>query len=273
MPVLKKPYCLISGFIFLLIIAYSADASTTIDLPRGINHTEFSRLLDKYVNKQGLVNYQSWKKNKDDQKALNNYLLQYADATERLAEGREKVASLINAYNAFTLKWILENYPTESIRALPDSWTEKRHIIGGKKVSLDEIEHDNLRPLIGWRVHSAIVCAARSCPPLQPKAYTVENLDIMIDAVYSQWLGNPALNTFYPEKNKVELSLIFKWFEDDFKSLGGLKKILVKYSPKEYQIFIAEDNYKIGFRDYHWGLNDQSNLGENYHFNIFKSLF
>jgi hypothetical protein len=273
MPILIKFHFIISGFIFLLFFAYSADASTTIDLPSGIDHTEFSRILNKYVNTQGLVNYQSWKKDERDQIALNNYLLQYADVTEKRAEGREKVASLINAYNAFTLQWILENYPTESIRALPNSWTEKRHIIGGKKVSLDEIEHDNLRPLIGWRVHSAIVCAARSCPPLQPTAYTIENLDMMIDAVYSQWLSNPVLNTYYPEKNEVELSLIFKWFEDDFKLLGGVKKILVKYSPKEYQVFLVKDNYKINFRDYHWGLNDQSSLGENYHYSIFKSLF
>lgn len=116
----------------------------------------------------------------------------------------------------------MENYPTESIRALPVSGTEKRHIIAGKQVSLDEIEHNNLRPLFGWRVHSAIVCAARSCPPLQPKAYTVENLDVMIDAVYSQWLGNYALNTFYLEK-KGGVITYFRWFEDDFKSLGGIK--------------------------------------------------
>ena len=70
------------------------------------------------------------------------------------------------------LRWILSGYPIESIWQLKDSFTAKRHDVGGRKVSLDDIEHGTLRPLIGYRAHAVLVCAARSCPPLQRFAYT-----------------------------------------------------------------------------------------------------
>ena len=268
-----KIHYIILGLSCLFLSVINTDASTAIEPPAGIDHSELNQLLEKYVDKQGLVDYQSWKNNETDRKALDRYLSQYDETRGEKADGNEKIASLINAYNAFTLQWILINYPTESIRVFDDSWTEKRHKIGGKVFSLNELEHDNLRPLIGWRVHSAIVCAARSCPPLQPTAYTKENLNAMIDTAYRQWLSNYALNSYHPKGKKVELSLIFKWFEEDFKLFGGVQRMLAKYGPEEYRAFLQDGDYKIKFKEYHWGLNDQSGRGNNYQHGFLKSLF
>src|SRR5206468_7785349 len=126
---------------------------------------------------QGLVNYGEWKKNQPDRSMLDNYLKQFATTIESPAQGNEKVAALVNAYNAFMLQWILSNYPTESVWSLKGTFTAKRNDIGGRKVSLDEIEHAMLRPLIGYRAHSVLVCAARSCPPLQRFTYTADKLE------------------------------------------------------------------------------------------------
>jgi hypothetical protein len=71
---------------------------------------------------------------------------------------------------AVIIRWILANYPTESIMGLKDSFGAKRHDIGGSKASLDNIEHGTLRPLLGYRAHAVLVCADRSCPPLQRSA-------------------------------------------------------------------------------------------------------
>src|SRR5438034_10439449 len=151
-------------FVIFGLVCVGAAAGTkgqtgeNVDVRSGINHDEFDRLLKKYVNEQGLVNYVAWKQSAPDVSALDDYLKQFAGKTDNSAQGNEKAASLVNAYNAFTLRWILSNYPTESIWQLKDSFTRKRNDIGGRKVSLNDIEHGTLRPLIGYRAHAVPVC-------------------------------------------------------------------------------------------------------------------
>src|SRR5213080_1243137 len=119
-----------------------------VDVRAGINHDEFDRLLEKYVNEQGLVNYGAWKQNAADLSALDDYLKQFAAKIDNPAQGNEKAATLVNAYNAFVVRWILSSYPVESIWQLKDSFSGKRNEVDDRKVSLDDIEHGTLRPLI-----------------------------------------------------------------------------------------------------------------------------
>ena len=154
-----------------LTLSVSIVRATTV--PAGIKNDSYNRLLKKYVNKEGLVAYAQWKGNAEDMKAFDAYIAQFGEPGMP-ASGKEKYASLINAYNAFVLHWILENYPTESIWALKDSFKAKRHKLGGEMVSLNDIENKMLRPEFGYRTHAVLVCAARSCPPLQQSAYSAD---------------------------------------------------------------------------------------------------
>lgn len=244
-----------------------------IKVPAPIHHGEWERLLRTYVNNWGLINYKAWKNDAADMRALDQYLAQYAPESSDLLSGKPRLAALINAYNAFTIDWILENYPTQSIRLLDDSWKEKRHIIGDRYVSLNQIEYDNLIPSLGWRVHAVIVCAARSCPPLQTFAYDGDALDGQISSAYSTWLGRRDLNLFVPSTGTVEVSRIFEWFEEDFEAAGGTKAILLMYAPERYREFLDKVKIRIRFKTYHWGLNDQGDLGVDYKHSLFKSLF
>ena len=244
-----------------------------VRIPSGIDHSDYGRLLKIYVDGQGLVDYARWKNSPEDLAALDSYLSTYAPKSETEAAGNERWAGLINAYNAFTLQWILKNYPTESIRLLDESWPSKRHLIGGRLHSLDEIEHDNLRPEMGWRVHAAIVCAARSCPPLQTFAFTAEAIDTQAESAFRTWLARTDLNTFSPSRERVEVSQLFDWFEEDFTEGGGVREILGRYAPRQYRVFLKDDSYKLKFMDYHWGLNDQGDLGKDYKHSLFRSLF
>lgn len=239
-------------------------ASENVDVRSGIDHAAFSRLLNKYVNEQGLVNYAAWKQNAADLAELDEYLKQFAVKSDRTAQGNEKAASLVNAYNAFVLRWILSNYPTESIWQLKDSFSGKRNAIGGRSVSLDDVEHGTLRPLIGYRVHAVLVCAARSCPPLQRVAYAAETFNEQDDAAYRAWLSREDLNRFLPGEKKVEISSIFKWFKKDFDNAGGIPKILGRYATEGVHEFAASGNYKIKYLPYYWGLNDQGPHGRDY---------
>jgi Protein of unknown function, DUF547 len=272
----------------LAAITARAETGNNVDVRAGIDHDEFDRLLKKYVNDQGLVNYGAWKQSATDVAALDNYLKKFAakidngaggsrgtstGKPERVVErseainpasGNEKAASLVNAYNAFVLHWILSNYPIESIWQLKDSFSGKRNEIGGRDVALDDIEHGTLRPLIGYRAHAVLVCAARSCPPLQRFAYRADQFEGQNDRAYHVWLAREDLNKFSPAERKIEISSIFKWFKQDFDQAGGIPKILGRYAPPSVREFAASGKYDIRYLPYNWGLNDQGSHGRNY---------
>lgn len=257
-----------AGLLLLLAFAppraEAKDAPKAAAIPAGIDHQAWNALLRKYVDDRGLVAYGPWKANAQDLEALDNYLGQFAPQAKAAAEGDEEVAAAINAYNAFAIRWILENYPTESIQDFPDSFSRKAHAVGGEKVSLDDLEHGTVEKQIGWRAHAALVCCARSCPPLQRFAYIGAKLDGQIDTAYRAWLARPDLNKFEPKEKRVEISSIFKWFEETFQKAGGVKKVLTRSAPQSYQSFLEGGDYEIDYLPYHWGLNDQGGKGKNY---------
>lgn len=226
-----------------------------IVVPANASHEIWDALLKKYVDDQGLVAYGDWKKSQADLTALDVYLKRFAEKPQTLASGNDEAASLINLYNATTIRWVLANYPVESIMALKDSFGVQRLDVGGRKASLNEIEHGTLRPLLGYRSHTLLVCATRSCPPLQRFAYTPSHLDEQVDTAHRAWLAREDLNRFSPDQKKIEISSIFSWFKDDFEKAGGVKNILIKYAPQQYQDFLADGNYEISYLPYNWGLN------------------
>lgn len=246
--------------------ARAADEKPTlqVEVPSGINHAKFDALLKKYVDARGLVDYAAWKGNSADLAALNDYLKQFAPKDETPAAGNEKAAALVNAYNGFVLQWLLQKYPTDSIWETPDPFTAKRFSIGGQQVALNDIENGTLRPQVGIKAHSVLVCGARSCPPLQPHAYTGGAFDAQATQAYHAWLGREDLNEFEPEKKKAEVSSIFKFFKGDFEKVGGVKKVLAEYGPEKYQAFLRSGDYEVAYLSYNWGLNDQGEHGRSY---------
>jgi hypothetical protein len=250
--------------VFCLLGPLCGSAAPTLTVAAGIDPAPWDRLLRKYVDERGLVAYAGWKSEAADLKALDDYLGRLAAVPTEPAKGDEEIAALINAYNAFTIRWILSNYPTESIRKLDNSWGQARWVVGGRTVSLDEIEHRNLRPLYGWRVHATIVCAARSCPPLQNTAFTAENLPRLTERAYRTWLARNDLNRYDPVARRLELSPIFKWFKEDFTGSGEPARIMADWGPAGLRPVFAREDLSIGYLDYHWGLNDQAGLGRDY---------
>jgi hypothetical protein len=245
------------------VVGRGDDASATaLEVPSGIDHSPWGRLLAEYVDENGRVAYARLAASTSDRDALRAYVAQFARAGKPPAGGAERIASLINAYNAFTISWILENYPTSSIRSTREPFKGRRYDIGGKKVSVDDIEHAALRPTAGFRVHSAISCASRSCPPLSREAYEAATLDQSLDAGMRRWLAREELNRFLPSRKKAEVSKVFKWFKEDFEKSGGLKPMLARYAPQRYQEFLSKGDYEVDYLDYDWTLNDQAPVKE-----------
>jgi Protein of unknown function, DUF547 len=258
-------------FLPIAILVLTVIPARAVSVPAGINNESYDGLLKKYVDDRGLVAYEKWKASAVDRKALEDYCAQFA-ASGNAASGNERYASLVNAYNAFVLQWIIENYPTESIWALKGSFKEKRHKLGGAVVSLNDIENDNLRPEFGYKTHAVLVCAARSCPPLQQSAYTASSLDEQVGRAYRVWLGRTDLNEFFVDKNEANVSSIFKWFKADFDKAGGPKAVMAKYAPAPARPMLQKPDCKITYKPYNWGLNDQGPHGRNYKISIFDFL-
>lgn len=240
--------------------------AVAIEVPSGIDHTAWTRLLQTYVDDRGLVDYAKWKASEPDRRALRDYLAQFAPpAGAHPAEKAEKAASLVNAYNAFTISWILDHYPVESIQSLPASFKGARHRIGGRDVSLDQIEHQTLRPEHGFLVHPVVVCAARSCPPLGREAIRRESFVDQTSYAMLRWLSREDLNRFDVAGRRADISMIFDWYAEDFeKEKGGLRGVLSLYAPDPARAYVLDPTTKIGYLKYDWGLNDQGPHGRKY---------
>jgi hypothetical protein len=178
------------------------------------------------------VNYTAWKASQADMSALDAYVKEFAAKADKPAEGMEKAASLTNAYNAIAIRTVLTSYPIESIHEATKPFEAKDWTIGGAKASLNDIENGTLRPMLKYRAHSVLVCAARSCPPLQQTAYTASNFEAQNDKAFTIWLAREDLNKFMPQEKKAEISEIFKWFKGDFEKSLSVPKVIAQYGPQ-----------------------------------------
>jgi hypothetical protein len=227
-----------------------------------VDHSPWDALLKAYVNERNRVDYQRLAGESLVQ--LDSYLAEVARPGNVALGPGESKALLINSYNALTVRWVLEHFPIASIWSTPDPFKKVRHTVGGKRVSLDQIE-SLLREMGDPRIHAALVCAARSCPPLRREAYTAERIDEQLDDNTRRWLANPELNRFDQATAGAAVSSIFKWYRDDFKTYtGSLDGFLKDHAPGGVRDALGDRALQIKFLDYDWGLNDQGDLGKNY---------
>jgi hypothetical protein len=212
---------------------------------------------------------------------LNRYLAALSSVKQseyKLWTDDEQLSFLINAYNAFTLQLINQNYvkfqngKVESIKDLggffSSPWKQSFFTLLEEKHSLDDIEHDMIRV---WfkrpRIHAALVCAAVSCPPLRDQAFVADQLSQQLDDQMRQFLSDDQRNTINLNDNRVNLSSIFKWYGEDFEKgqqgFTTLKDLIKLYqadmadSPQQLT-WLQKQDFNIRYLDYDWRLNDIS---------------
>jgi len=229
----------------LVLLLHTAIAQPTLTSLK--SHESFDSILQKHVSDAGKVNYKGLKA---DKAALDAYCKMLSEnPVEESWTKEEKMAYWINAYNAFTLKLIVDNYPTKSILNFDGgkTWDVRRIKIGDKKYSLNNIENDILRPQFkDPRIHFAINCAAKSCPPLWNHAYTAENLEVALETRTRDFVKDKKHNTL--SASRAQVSKIFDWYGADF---GDLKKFLNQYSETKLKTTAA-----VVFNEYNWDLNE-----------------
>ena len=203
-------------------------------------------LLKKYVSSSGFVDYTGLKNNSSKLEAIIKLL--QSNVPNNNWDKPRQLAYWINAYNVFTLKLIIDNYPVKSIMDLHNGkpWDVKWISLGGITYSLNQIEHEIIRPSFNdARIHFAVNCAAKSCPTLSNEAYNPESLESQLDKNTKSFINNPAFNSI--ARGKVSVSKIFEWYKEDF---GNLISYLNKYS--KVQIGTGA---QISFNEYDWSLN------------------
>lgn len=233
----------------LLPIRHTATASPALD------NTLYAGLLARHVHR-GMVDYRGLKQ---EEPLLDRYLDLLAAVDPGLLAPNAQFAFYVNAYNAWTLKLILNHYP--GITSIKDAgsfwqspWKKKLARIDGDLLTLDEIENDILRPQFkDPRVHFAINCASKGCPPLYGVPFNGRDLDRQLDHVTRAFIDDPA--RYRLEGDVLFVSRIFKWYREDFNDdIIGFFQTYAEGDLKALLQTKARD-LDLRFRDYDWSLN------------------
>ena len=173
-------------------------------------------------------------------------------STAKLASRDERLSFYINLYNIYAIKMVIDNWPLKSIKDagafLKPVWKKPVGVVDGRMVTLHEIEHEILRTMDEPRIHMAIVCASLSCPDLRKQAYTAENIEAELEDTTQRFLDNPAKG-YRIEGERIVISKIFDWFEDDF--TDGVTAFLQHY------VALPSPTPAIRYMDYDWSLNGE----------------
>jgi hypothetical protein len=227
---------------------------------------QWNRLLAAYYNPAKGLDYKALKAR--DAAALQALRQQLGRVNVAALAPKAQLAHWINVYNVNTVATIVEKYPTKSIRDLSTDpivrlnvFKKERVPAGNARLSLNDVENDKIRA--GFkdpRIHFAINCAAKSCPPIRPTAFTGEGLDAQLDEQARTFLNGPHGARFRKDGDTLVITTtkIMDWFGDDFDKWGGGKAAFIrKYVSADKQRMIDQaKKVEFEYDDYDWALND-----------------
>ena len=199
--------------------------------------------------------------------ALDGYLT-WLEHTSEPSGRNDKMAFWINAYNAVTLDVVADAWPLASIMDLDGGkvWDTRKYTVAGRSVTLNDIEHKILRPLGDPRIHAAVNCASKGCPPLSSKAFSGPVLNAQLDAVSDRWARSNGLS-IDRGSGSVALNQIFDWYGEDFVAVAstdvpGLDGkaeaavvFLAQHAPEADAAYLLAGGYATTWAEYSWKVN------------------
>ena len=230
-----------------------------------IDHAPWQALLDAYLRADhpsgvNRFNYGALRTNSADMARLVGYLTALQDADPRGYSRAEQKAYWINFYNALTVRLVAAAYPIESIRDIggswltPGPWQDVHANVAGHDLTLDNIEHDILRPV--WRdprIHYAVNCASYGCPNLSADAFTAANTEELLEAGARAYVNHPRGVAF--NGPDIVVSSIYRWYQEDFGgSEEGLLRHLIQYAAAPLAEQLRGFNGDVEYA-YDWTLN------------------
>ncbi len=233
------------------ILAIGLFASMTImsnaqSLDKFFNDTD--KFLKQYVV-DGNVKYKAIKDNDGDLEALYG---QISKVDLSGASAGEEKAFYINTYNILVIYQIVERYPIKGPLTVSTFFNGIKHNVAGKKLTLDGLEKQTLyKKYPDPRIHFAVVCAALGCPQLGNFAFKPATLESQLDERTKTALNREYFVRLEAGKNKVQVSKIFEWYKPHFTEEGSVLDFI-----NEYRTQAIPNNYKLGFYEYDWNLNE-----------------
>ena len=232
-----------------------------------LDDTPYAGVLSAYVSPEG-VDYPGLLAGRGP---LDDYVAALGSASLDGMSPADREALWINAYNALTLSLILDAWPLESIRDLDggNPWDARVYTVAGQRVTLNDIEHRRLRPLGDPRIHAAVNCASRGCPPLANTPFTGEALSRQLDEASAAWIRGGGL-VIDRGAGTVGLSRIFDWYGEDFLALYGSASrdipglegkreaainFASRYLDEDLAAWLGSGEYAVSFIDYDWSIN------------------
>ena len=226
-------------------------------------HGIWNELLVKHVRQRGASTVFDYSALKQDPSGLIRYLERLQGVAWEQFDAwsdQRRLAFLINAYNAYTIQLIVDNYPLASIREISqDPWEEKSFPLLGQKRSLNEIEHTLIRGAFQEpRIHFAVNCAAASCPPLRGEAFIADRLEEQLQDSTVRFLADRENNRVDEDEGAIYLSSIFQWYGEDFEQGGGVLAFAASLisSDPGIQARIKSGQLDLRYLEYDWALND-----------------
>lgn len=205
-------------------------------------------LLQRYVTNKGKVNYVGIKK---DKTFLHTIIEEFeSNFPSKSWSNTQRLTYWINAYNLYTIKLVVDNYPTTSITKIAaNPWNRKFIRLDGKKYDLNTIENEIIRKQFNEpRIHFALNCASESCPILLNRAYIPEKLDEQLTTQTKRFINDTTKNDFSNPK-KIKISKLFDWYKEDFEKKGTLIDFINRYRTEQLT------KPQIEYKKYSWKLN------------------
>ena len=239
-------------YVRLLLIALALLACPCLEAQENAWSTNYNRLLQKYVTPAG-VHYSQWKGNGADMQQLDQVVNAIASELPGALDRNAQLAFYLNAYNAWILHEALAKYPTASVKdALFTFFTGQRIKVGGDAMSFNHLEKDVIRGKFGdARIHFALNCASRSCPPLQSEAFDGRRVTEQMEKLAKAFVNTPRGVAYDAAAKTARLSKIFDWYKEDFAKEGGALAFINKRRSTP-----VPGDAKVTYQDYDWGLNE-----------------
>jgi hypothetical protein len=249
-----------------------------------MDYSDYAVILKKHVDKNGLVDYRALKANPERLEAFLSAMATLDRSRYNAWNDKQKIAFWINAYNALTLKAIIDHYPIQasfvgalrfpknSIRQIDGVWDKIRFRVIGTRMTLNEIEHKTLREDFNEpRIHMALVCASMGCPILRNEPYAGARLDAQLEDQTKRFLSKKDKFRIARAEGEVYLSPIFKWFGEDFvktygtnetfrghdRELRAVLNFVSRHLDEQARAYLETGRYDVSFLDYDWSLNEQ----------------
>jgi len=251
---------------------------------KGLDYGLYEDALSRFLDDRGMVNYRQLKNGRGELDRFTETLGALSQSTYQNWNQAEQLSFWINAYNALTLKAVIDHYPIQasffkslvypknSIRQIPGVCDELNFPVLGRQLTLNDIEHQIIRKEFPEpRIHLALVCASGGCPPLRGEPYRGETLETQLEDQAKVFLSDPEKFRIDREQNRIYLSAIFDWFKQDFAEKyttetgfqGGtdaerpVLKFISSHLNEQDAQYLREGKYKIEYLDYDWSLNEQ----------------